>query len=359
MATCPKCDMAVREDARRCPLCGTSMGLHVLRPARTLKDDLPLLDPLLDLFVRDEVVRFCPVCLNEHGGERGVCRLCKERVDKAPRSELEGLLRARPILDFGTRVAQGPPSVPPDLVRVRIAKDLPECILCLQELRFVGLDPWPGSDSLDPAGLGAAVGVYVRRQDEEAARFLVGGGRAVEPLTRLKPAPQEGDPDVGAARGYLAIGKYREVLRRLENRVEDPESQRLCSEALLRSGRIREAVARGEQMLARGIPGGSAASPLLAQCALGKALGFDGTPFGRGSDLAAARELLLKAAAGNPRSLMAGQMLVEVMHALGERRETGRQLERLGEVNPNLLAIDGWYRDLHESIRRSRPAAEP
>ena len=337
---------------RKCPLCGTPQELTTLKPVHRLADDFPIVDPLLDLFIRDDVVRFCPRCLNEYGGERGRCRPCDVPVTKAPRSRFEEQLKARPITELGTQVAAGPESVPGDLVRVRVAKDLTECALCLRELQFVGIDPWPGSDSLDPFDTPGAIGIYVRRPDLAAAQFMVGGKRPLAPLTKAprsaKPAERQ---DLVEAASYLELGKYKEVIRRMGPLRDDAKAAHLVSEALIKSGRLKEAIRHAEETLTVLHEDGGSRGTFHTQMGVGFALGFDGTPFGRGADLKRSIEELERARIHAPRDLRVGQRIIEVLHAMNRTRSLRVEFERLLSLNPNLVAIDGWYRDLYDSIR--------
>jgi tetratricopeptide (TPR) repeat protein len=246
----------------------------------------------------------------------------------------------------------GPESVPKDLVRVRIAKDLEECEICLRELQFVGLDPWPGSDSLDPFDTPGAIGIYVRREDLEAARFLVGGKRPLDPLTRPQKKKETGrDPNLIQGEAYLELGKYKEVIRRLSPLDQDAEAQKLVSDAYLRSGRLKEAIGHAHHALSLLAGQSWAESLFLVQLGVSFALGYDGTPFGRGSNLVECCARLEAASVKAPRDLRIGQMLLEVYENQGRKRAARSEFERLKNVNPNLLAVDGWYRDLYESLR--------
>lgn len=308
---------------------------------------------MLDLFERDEMVRYCDDCLNEfvESGRStrspARCRPCGRPLRREVRSEYERLLTERPLQEIGDAVAQGPPSVPRDLVRVKVARGLDEANAILEELRFIGLEPVPGSDTLDPFTDPELIGIYVRSADREAATYLIEGVKPADPLAR---PPRPSDPDAREqvlirARSFGEIGKYRDALRELEALPGDGDALALASDLLLRSGNVR-AAERHAETAAGTISVDRERGWLLAQAGLMKALGHDGTPFGAGSDLAVAAERLERAVALAPRLLRVGKVRAEIAWRASDRAGLARALDDLERVNPNLFGRDGWWRSL-------------
>jgi hypothetical protein len=315
----------------------------------------PVLDPLLGLFERDEPTRACPSCLNEFVAGLKTCAGCGEALRVVPRSLYEAQLRLRPIHDRGARLARGPEDVPRDLVRVHACADPAEAAERMKEFRFMGVRAWTGSDALDADPDPSRVGLYVRPADTEAARYLLLGRPG--PRAGPPPAPDRRDDRTRAldrARAYFALGKFRQVLALLDGLRGDPEADDLVSEALLRSGAVREAERRAAAASAA-TAAPAARGRLLMNAGVFAALGNDGTPFGAGSRIAAARERLERAAADAPRLLHARCALVEVHHQLKEDALALAGLRRLARLNPNLLALDGYFRTLHEELRTRLP----
>ncbi len=357
MIRCPKCEAELRAGAGRCPICGTPLRLRSFAIRADPRPD-PVLDPLLDCFEQDELVAWCPECWNEHRPEARECRPCAVQLVPGPRSRYETGLLARPIADLGLKLAAGPPPVPKDLVRVRVADGLLETRTLIQELRFVGLEAWAGSDSLDPFTTPEAVGIYVHRSDAEAAAYVVLGLRAPDPLAR-PPGPELTGAalDLEEAREWIRLGKHHDALRILDRHAGDPDAEALAVLALLEAGRHREAEARA-------VRGASARSGpvrgrLLARAALVRALAPDGTAFGAGADLPGAEALLTEAAALAPRFLEAGKMLVEVLEIGGRTPELSREIRRLERLNPNLTGRDGWFRALRDRVRFGNGPSRP
>ena len=344
MIPCPKCDAQVHDGTRRCPLCGTPIAVGGFRPERRAD---PVIDPMLDLFERDEMVRSCEDCLNEFVESRKACRGCGRPLQRCVRSEYERILVERPLRELGDSVAAGPPLLPRDLVRVKIAVGLDEAHAILEELQFIGLEPVAGSDTLDPFTEPEHIGIYVRGGDREAASYLIDGVRPADPLAR-PPSNEEVDVRgrvLERARGYGAIGKYRDALRELELLEDDGDALALAAELLLRSGNVR-AAERHAQEAAGSIPLERERGWLLAQAGLMKALGHDGTPFGQGCDLPAAATLLSSAVELSPRLLRVGKVRAEIAHARGDRETLAATLHALERVNANLFGRDGWWREL-------------
>ncbi|MAG58398.1 MAG: hypothetical protein CMJ83_19085 [Planctomycetes bacterium] len=351
MIPCPKCETALNEGTRRCPFCGTPMSLIGFRPDPDRKPD-PIVDPMLELFTRDEVVVFCPDCRGEFLGGKKACPRCRRATQREVRSRFEAALIARPLRELGDDVASGPREVPRDLVRIKVARGLEEATACLNELRFVGLDPWPGSDSLDPFDDPETIGIYVRAPDRDAAVYLVSGLRPKDPLDR--PPTEDPDPRMATldrARGYLEFGKYADARRALEGLGADPEAMELRTETLLRSGRVRFAEQEAERAAAAAGLAGTVRGRLRAQAGLMKALGHDGTPFGSGADPQAAIPLLALAEEEAPRVLDIGKVHIEVLAYVRDEAGLRASLRRLERLNPNLISRDGWWRDLRESLR--------
>jgi hypothetical protein len=313
-----------------------------------------LIDPLLALFEEAERVHYCPICLNEYREGLRRCRHCGGvDLQILDRAELEAEIVRLPLRDLGTRAAQDPPRLPADLMRVRISPDLADARACLKELRFLGLEAVGGSDSLDPFDDPAMIGIYVRPHDREAAEYLLSGFEPPDPLSLPPDREPEHATRLGTMRGYFELGKYRNVVILAAAAPPSVIAAELAVDSLLMSSRKREA---GERALeaARELAGEPPASGrLLARAALIAALGYDGTPFGRGSDLRAARGHGEAAIARAPRDLFAGKVQVEVLEALGEREALRRELTRLDRINPNLCARSGPFRSLRDSLAAS------
>jgi hypothetical protein len=113
---------------------------------------------------------------------------------------------------------------------------------------------------------------------------------------------------------------------------------------------VREAE-RNAASAAAGAPAARARGRLLMNAGVFAALGNDGAPFGSGSRADVARDRLRQAIAEAPRLLDAGCALVELEHHLRHDDAALAELRRLGKLNPNLLALDGWFRKLHEELR--------
>ena len=310
-----------------------------------------LIDPMLDLFKKEEWVRYCPSCLNETSGNRRQCRLCHLEIHRGPREDLEEFLGCQPIRHLGEQVAAGPPKVPADLTRVQIAHNLQECTKACRELEFVGISAWTGSDSMDVFDIPYAIGLYVRREDEEAARFILDGIRSDDPLaTSPKVRTKYDDPVLEEAHGYLGIGKLRDVIRVLERSGDNGDAQLMVTEALMRSGRLRDAVQQARAAAGR-LRDPRSQGQLLAQAGMALALGYDGTPFGDGANLGEARRNLEEARRLAPRVLSIRQMLIEVLVQKRDQSALREEVRSADRLNPNLLAMDGWYRSLSELVK--------
>ena len=184
-------------------------------------------------------------------------------------------------------------------------------------------------------------------------------GREVPPRRR---AEAEGRPPRGPiaatraastldlARAYFDLGKFKQTLALLRDQQGDPEVDDLASEALLRSGAVREAE-RAAAAASEATPPGPARGRLLANAGVFAALGHDGTPFGAGARPDVARSRLAQATAEAPRLLEAGKALVEVLREARADAAALAELRRLGRLNPNLLALDGPFRSWHEELR--------
>ena len=304
----------------------------------------PIIDPMLNLFDRDDSVRYCTDCVNEFTESQRTCRGCRRPLERDLRRAYERLLLSRPLRELGDVVAAGPPRVPADLVRVKIARGLDEARKFLDELRFIGLEPVPGSDALDPFNDPESIGIYVRAMDREVATYLLQGLKPPDPFAR--PPERARDPRadaLDAARTFGAFGKYTDALRILERLGEDGEALALAAEMLLLAGRVRAAERHAMEAAGARVPDRDRGC-ILAQAGLMKALGHDGTPFGEGADLTGAAPVLAEAAALAPRVLRAGKVRAEVLDALGDREGLARELRRLERLNVNLVGRDGVWR---------------
>jgi len=312
----------------------------------------PIVDPLADLFERDELVRYCDDCVNEFVESQKTCRPCRRPLIREMRSEYERVLMSRPLREMGESVAEGPPRVPGDLVRIKIAQGLAETHAILDELRFIGVEPVAGSDSLDPFTDPERIGIYVRAEDRAAASYLVHGIRLADPLERPPTAAEEDVREriLERARGFGAIGKYRDALRTLEVLEDDGEALALGSELLLRSGNVR-AAERHAEAAAKSRPVDRERGWLLAQAGLMKALGHDGTPFGAGADLETAAEHLECAVKLAPRLLRVGKIRAEIAEVRRDRATLQEELDRLERFNPNLFGRDGGWRAMRTRSR--------
>jgi len=343
MVSCPKCDAALQDGSRRCPLCGTPLSLAGFRPDPDRKA-APVLDPMLDLFQRDDVLRFCPECLNEFVDSQRRCRPCDMPLERGMRSDYERELLSRPLSELGQTVSEGPPAVPRDLVRVKVAKGLEEAERCLEELRFVGLEPVPGSDSLDPFDEPGAMGIYVRAADRDAASFLLAGLRARDPL--LDPPGVGGEVSaLDRIRTLGTFGKFKDALRLLGELEPTAEVRGLEVDMHLRAGRVRTAQRHALQAAEEASLPTRSRGVLMAQAGLVQALGHDGTPFGRGADLVSAGVSLERAVSLAPRSLQAGKILAEVLHRRDDTAALAVELRRLERLCPNLVALEGIWRE--------------
>jgi hypothetical protein len=348
---CPKCEAHVREGARQCPMCGMPLSVMAFEPPAPVEGE-PVVDPLLGLFERDEPTRVCPSCGNEFLSNLKACGGCGETLRVMPRSHFEAQLRFRPVFDRGSRLAKGPGEHPRDLIRIHACKDPDEARARLKEFRFMGVRVWTGSDALDASPEIAKIGLYVRPADHESAKYLLEGAPKPPPdRPGSRPAPRTPrERLLDLARGYFELGKFKQTIALLRELPGDPEADDLASEALLFSGAVREAE-RAAVAAADAAAGGAGRGRLLMNAGVFAALGNDGTPFGPGSRIAAARERLAGAAAAAPRLLDAGKALVEVLHAAKEDHAALAELRRLSKLNPNVLALDGWFRSLHEELR--------
>lgn len=359
MTNCPKCETRLRGDAVRCPVCGTPVALSGFRPDPDRKAD-PVLDPMLDLFERDEKVPICPECLSEFREDKKRCKTCRRPLDRVLRTEYHRRLDHRPIRDLGEAIAAGPPRVPKDLVRVHVAHGLEETEALLQELAFVGLEPWPGSDSLDPFDDPGAIGIYVREPDLEAARYLVDAWSPADSLD-LPPDEVRRTPrtPVEEAQEWIGFGKYEEALRVLERTGERGAAATMRVDAALKAGKVLtagriacdEARAEGIDDLDRG--------RLLTQAGIITALAADGAPFGEGADAELARGFLEDARDLAPRHIQAGKALVEILEHLGDKEALIAELRRLDRVCPNLFGHQGPFREIHDhalhGVKHDRP----
>lgn len=330
-------------------MCGMPLTVMAFEPSEPL-EGAPLVDPLLGLFERDEPTRVCPSCWNEFASDLKRCGACGEVLKVVPRSRFEASLRFRPIGDRGEKVAKGPEALPRDLLLVHVCRDPDEARARVKEFRFMGVRAWTGSDALDAAPDPSRIGLYVRPPDHEAAKYLLAGAP--------KPKDDRSGPDrrdarrktLDLARAYFDLGKFKQTLALVRDQKGDAEVDDLASEALLRSGAVREAE-RAAAAASEATPPGPARGRLLANAGVFAALGNDGTPFAAGARPDVARSRLQQATAEAPRLLEAGKALVEVLREARADAAALAELRRLGRLNPNLLALDGPFRSWHEELR--------
>jgi hypothetical protein len=332
-------------------MCGMPLSGMAFEPSEPVEGE-PILDPLLGLFERDEPTRACPSCWNEFASNLKTCSGCEAPLRVVPRSLFEAHLKVRPIFDRGSRLAKGPEDHPRDLVRVHVCRDPDEARSRLKEFRFMGVRAWAGSDALDADPDPARIALYVRPADLEAAKYLL-LGKPKPKADRPGGAPDRRDArakNLDLARGYFEFGKFRQVIALLGGISGDPDADDLVSEALLRAGAVREAERKAASAADASAPS-RARGRLLMNAGAFAALGNDGTPFGTGSRIAVARDRLVQATADAPRLLEAGSALVEIHDQLHEDAAAVAELRRLAKLNPNVLALDGWFRSLHERLR--------
>lgn len=342
---CPKCETDVRSGARRCPLCGTPLRLEGFKPGKP-DEGAPVVDPLLDLFERDEIVRMCPRCLAEHVTESKACRSCRIALVPTTREAMEASILQKPVESRSLRATAPPQKVPADLVRIHVCAGPDEASRRLAAMKFLAIDVWMGSDSLDADPDPALIGMYVRRHDVTVARYILEGPDAVaeDPFARAeRVVPDARARVLATARAYLEFGKFRRVIEMLEPLDVDPEAQDLVAEALLGRGRIRDAERRSERAMAHLPPGPGRARAHFLGGVLA-ALGHDGRLKSEGARLDVAVERLSVATTESPRDLEAGKALVEVLVLAGRHAHAARELDRLRRVNANLTGLDGWWR---------------
>lgn len=344
--TCPKCETRLSADAVRCPFCGTPQALAGFRPDPKRKAE-PILDPLLGLFEQRERLKACPHCLCEFRTELKRCKRCARDLLSLDREAYKELLDHRPVRDVGNALAAGPRRVPKDLVRIRVAVDLEHAEELLEELRFVGLDAWAGSDSLDPFDAGEATGIYVRSPDREAATYLVETMEAKDPLDEPPAARAAVRGPLERAARLREFGKYEAALACLEE-VEAQSADPLRAEILLDAARIGEARRFAEDAVTRAPKGSREEGRLLTRAGIVAALGPDGTPFAPEADLETARARLEEATRLVPRDLEGGKALVEVLEVLGDREALRKELRRLDALCPNLFGHAGPFREIWE-----------
>ncbi len=262
----------------------------------------------------------------------------------------------RPIDERSRKSTAPPAKVPADLVRVYVAAGPDEATRRMDAMRFLGIQVWPGSDSLDADPEPTTLGLYVRRHDLTVARYVIEGPEPDAPDLFERAAEVRADARtkaLGIARAYLGFGKFRRVIEMLEPLAVDPEAQDLIAGALLGCGRIREAERRAEAACAQLPPGaGRARAKFLAGVIA--ALGHDGTIRGAGSRLDVAVSRLTESAAESPRDLEAGKALIEALLLASRFDDALRELNRVRLVNANLTGLDGYWRTTWLDLSRRR-----
>ena len=349
MVRCPKCDSTWKLGAKRCPLCGAPLDLEE-RPSERRRAE-PLIDPLLDLFDQTEIVHFCPQCGNETQSKRAGCRPCglpllsDDRVVYA-----EGLIEP-PIEVFGTRLAAGPEKTPKDLMLVGVASSFEEAEAWLREFRFLSLEVWPGSDSLDALDRQGQLALFVRSPDQLAARYVIEHVRAADPLDRPSaPPPPPRDQALFRSGKWRSFGKLREAARELEPYLQDASVLPRFLELRLASGRHREVEERAQLALKEPLSR-EAHAHLLEVAGLGAALAPDGRPFGKGAKVDLASDRLGQATRLTPRSLRRGKMWCELLRVQRADSKLRTELDRLRRLNTNFLAADGPFRAEWDRLR--------
>lgn len=351
---CQKCETALRQGARRCPVCATPLrkDAGASEAAEERAVGAPLIDPLLALFDRDEMVRTCPECRNEFAAGATRCGACARPLVVVPRSEFTSRLIARPIADAA--VATKPRTPPKDARRAAICAGPEEAAARVEEFRSFGIEAWPAPDAAEPADERPEVGLWVRDADLAAADYLCGAGRAPRAggsaARRGEPVPSDARArDLARARLYLSFGRCRIAIALANRHAGDPEAEALAVDALLGAGRVREAERRAAAVAAAASaterPSFAVRAGVLA------ALGSDGSAFGAGADLAAAEARLAAATSARPRLLDAGKALLECLDRRRANAAFGAEARRLARVNANLFAHDGWFRSAFSATR--------
>lgn len=344
---CPKCETSVREGTRRCPLCTTPLRSGLGSEPRE-ETGAPILDPLLELFSRDEMLRACPWCRNEFTHDAKRCKPCGSVVVPLARSKYAAGLTGRPIGDRGRVIKAGPAIPARELRRVKTCVDADDAAVLLDEFRAYGVDAWAGTDAMEPYADAEPVGVWIRDADLTAADYLISGVRVSRKPPPVDPDRRTGD--LRRARIYLSFGRWRRAVLLAGAYPGDVEAEELVVEAMLGAGRVRDADRRAEAAHATE-PKAAARLKLLG--GVTAALGNDGVPFGPGGDLVAAESRLRTATALQPRFLDAGKALVEVLIGAKRPQAAAEELRRITRLNPNLCAQDGWFRTQSSTLPRT------
>ena len=141
------------------------------------------------------------------------------------------------------------------------------------------------------------------------------------------------------------FGKFKDALRLLGELEPTAEVRGLEVDMHLRAGRVRTAQRHALQAAEEAALPPRSRGVLMAQAGLVQALGHDGTPFGRGADLGSAAVSLERAVSLAPRSLRAGKTYAEVLRQSGEGAALAVELRRLERLCPNLVALEGPWRE--------------
>ncbi|HYC76470.1 MAG TPA: hypothetical protein VEI02_02475 [Planctomycetota bacterium] len=345
--TCPKCETALREGTRRCPMCAAPLTDDLFRPRERTEGD-PITDPLLELFERDEPVRHCPECLNEFLGHVKRCAGCRRDLSVLARSRYEAVLLARPVADRGAAVLAAPRKRTAGMRRVAVLEDAERASAMIAEFRALGVQAWPGDDASEPAADDPQVALYVREPDLSTADYLLGG--RPPPSTASRPGEDARSRDLRAARLYHRFGRFRRALALASRHAGDAEADALAYDALADGGAMREAERRAAAASDAAAPGAERAARLFS-AGVFAALGNDGAPFGPGANVDVALARLKAAAVEAPRRLDVGKAIVEVHAARRKDADTLDECRRLARLNPNLFARDGWFSTLFDGLR--------
>lgn len=292
---------------------------------------LPILDPDLELFERDDGLLTCPSCLREHREDARRCRLCVSPLVRMSRARWRLALECEPVALLKRQLQEGMPRLPASLECVAEFQDPLAAEAAQRELLNFGVQAFIGHDAIDPAGP-YTTRLWTRPGDAATARYLAG------PLSRGDAASLAAD-SAGRAQCFLKHGKWRDALALATREPRSPELAPIAAEALLKLGRPAEAA----QQLAQDIP----AAPVFVRAeryfrrALHHAL--SGAVQAALEDLAAAASLA-------PHRLAIAQARVELLKLAGTRAELVAALALLKAISPAALGGGGPWAALERKL---------